>query len=116
MAQDRFKIFSETKLLLPCLHLVLEDLSLHLLRQLLRPSFHRTITRVLSSSIPPPYLSIKMTIPSGTNYVLIEPRLYWPGGISTSVRFQPQPEIPEDQLKEECKAWLCFVSVGYFLL
>ena len=36
----------------------------------------------------------------------------WPGGIPSSVTIQLEPELPDDKVKEECKAWLLFLSVG----
>lgn len=53
-----------------------------------------------------------MTIPPDTNFVPIKPTHYWPGGIPASVKFQPESEIPADQLIEDTKGWIFFLSVG----
>jgi hypothetical protein len=38
----------------------------------------------------------------------------WPSGIPSSVRIQPERDMPKDRVQEESKAWFLFVSVSFF--
>jgi hypothetical protein len=38
----------------------------------------------------------------------------WPGGIPFSVQIQPEHDMSDEQVEEESKAWLLFISVSLF--